>query len=111
MATHTTKFTVQIELAQSNSNNRLADGHLAFKGGPLDGCNLGGFTIWQNKRGDGENVTFPARPYVNGQGDKRTFSFIQGDSASLSQLRSLVLEAYRQALQEAAGHTSSETGA
>ena len=69
--------------------------------GPLDGCKLGGFTVWHNKRGDGENVTFPARPYVNGNGDRRTLSFIQGDSASLSQLRSIVLGAYRHAINAA----------
>ena len=64
MATqHTPKIsvTVQIELAPVNTTNRLAEGKLVFKGGPLDGCSLVGFTIWQNRNGDGENVTFPAR--------------------------------------------------
>lgn len=92
--------TVQIDLATPNTNNRLAEGKLAFKGGPLDGCSLVGFTVWQNRTGDGENVTFPARSYSNKNGDKRTFSFIQGDAASLSQLRQVVLEAYRTASKE-----------
>jgi hypothetical protein len=104
MATQNTpkvSVTVQIELAPANTNNRLAEGKLVFKGSPLDGCNLVGFTIWQSRNGNGENVTFPARPYTNGGGDKRSFSFIQGDSASLSQLRQVVLEAYRNASKEA----------
>jgi hypothetical protein len=78
MTTHTTTFTVQIELAQTNTVNRLADGHLVFKGGPLDGCTLGGFTVWANKNGNGENVTFPARPYTNSKGDKRSFPSSRG---------------------------------
>jgi hypothetical protein len=105
MATqHTPKVsvTVQIELAPVNTNNRLAEGTLVFKGGPLDGCSLVGFTIWHSRNGHGENVTFPARSYVNGSGDKRTYAFVQGDAASLSQLREVVLEAYRHASKEAA---------
>ena len=105
MATQNTpkvSVNVQIELAPANTNNRLAEGQLVFKGGPLDGCNLVGFTIWQNRNGNGENVTFPARSYTNGKGDKRSFSFVQGDAASLSQLRQVVLEAYRTASKEAA---------
>ena len=100
MATQNTpkvSVNVQIELAPANTTNRLAEGKLVFIGGPLDGCNLVGFTIWQNRNGNGENVTFPSRSYTNGSGDKRSFSFIQGDSASLSQLRQVVLEAYRTA--------------
>ena len=105
MATQNTpkvSVSVQIELAPVNTTNRLAEGKLVFKGGPLDGCSLMGFTIWQSRNGTGENVTFPARQYTNGNGDKRSFSFIQGDSASLSQLRQVVLEAYRTASKEAA---------
>jgi hypothetical protein len=105
MATQQTpkvSVTVQIELAAGHTNNRLAEGKIVFTGGPLDGCNLVGFTIWQSRNGNGENVTFPARSYTNGSGDKRSFSFIQGDSASLSQLRHVVLEAYRTASKEAA---------
>jgi hypothetical protein len=107
MATqHTPKVsvTVQIELAPVNTTNRLAEGTLLFTGGPLDGCSLVGFAVWQNRSGNGENVTFPARSYVNGSGDKRSFSFIQGDAASLSQLRQVVLEAYRTARTEAAAN-------
>src|SRR4051812_27049132 len=87
--------TVQIELAPPNVQNRLAEGKLVFKGGPLDGLTLGGFTIWQNRSGNGENVTFPARSYMNSKNEKKTWSFIQGDAASLSQLRQVVLDAYR----------------
>ena len=102
MTTHRTTFTIHIELAQPNTVNRLADGYLTFKGGPLDGCRLGGFTVWQNRRDDGQNVTFPARPYTAKGGDKRTFSFIQGESAGLSQLRAVVLAAYEQAKRDEA---------
>src|SRR5207344_2006713 len=68
MKTHTTKFTVQIELAKSNTIGKLAEGHLAFKDGPLDGLTLGGFTVWTSKSGDAPNVTFPGRPYTNTKG-------------------------------------------
>ena len=64
-----------------------------------------GFTIWQNRNGNGENVTFPARSYTNNKGDKRSWSFIQGDSASLSQLRQVVLDAYRKEASKQAGAT------
>ena len=101
MKTHTTKFTVQIDLAPSNVVNKLAEGHLAFKSGPLDGLLLGGFTVWASKSGNGENVTFPGRPYTNTKGEKKTFSFIHGESAGLSQLRHVVLEAYRDVKQAA----------
>jgi hypothetical protein len=97
MKTHHTTFTVQIELAQSNNINKLAEGHLAFKGGPLDGLTLGGFTVWANKSGNGENVTFPGRPYTNTKGEKKTFSFIHGEGPAMSQLRHVVLDAYREA--------------
>jgi hypothetical protein len=97
MKTHNTKFTVQIALADSNHIGKLAEGHLAFKGGPLDGCKLGGFTVWASKNGNSPNVTFPGRPYTNAKGEKKTFSFIQGESAGMSQLRHVVLEAYREA--------------
>src|SRR3954466_5918873 len=105
MATQNTpkvNVTVQIELAPVNTTNRLAEGKLVFKGGPLDGCSLVGFTVWQNRHGNGDNVTFPARSYVTGSGDKGSFSFVQGDAASLSQLRQVVLKAYRNARVEAA---------
>jgi hypothetical protein len=97
MKTHTTTFTVQLELAPANGINKLAEGHLAFKGGPLDGCTLGGFTVWENRTGTGQNVTFPGRPYTDAKGDKKTFSFIHGESAGMSHLRSVVLKAYREA--------------
>jgi hypothetical protein len=58
--------------------------------------------VWASKNGNGENVTFPARPYTNNKSEKRTFSFIQGESAGMSQLRRVVLEAYREAKQQAA---------
>jgi hypothetical protein len=102
MQTHNTKFTIHIEFAAANTVNKLAEGHLAFKGGPLDGCTIGGFTVWASRSGNGENVTFPARPYTNAKGDKKTFSFIQGEVAGMSQLRHVVLEAYREAKQAAA---------
>src|SRR4051812_37445840 len=100
MTTHHTKFTVQIELAAANSISKLAEGQLAFAGGPLDGIKLGGFTIWESKSG-GANVTFPGRPYTTAKGEKKTFSFIHGDAASMSQLRRVVLEVYRDAKAEA----------
>ena len=101
---HTPKVSVsvQIELVPVSTNNRLADGKIVFTGGPLDGCHLVGFTIWQNRNGHSENVTFPARAYTNSTGEKRSFSYIQGDAASLSQLRQVILDAYRTASHEAA---------
>ena len=61
---HTPKVSVsvQIDLVPVSTTNRLAEGKIVFKGGPLDGCSFVGFTIWQNRNGNGENVTFPAGP-------------------------------------------------
>ena len=58
--------------------------------------------MWASKSGHGENVTFPARPYTTANGEKKKFSLIQGDAAGMSQLRHVVLEAYRDAATAAA---------
>ena len=84
--------TVQIELAPVNTNNRLAEGKLVFKGGPLDGCNLVGFTIWQSRNGNGENVTFPARQYTNGKGEKRRSPGLQTSKSGLHEALSEFFE-------------------
>ena len=97
MTTHRTTFTIHIAFTDANTINKLADVQLAFKGGPLDGVTLSGFSVWQNKSGNGENVSFPARPYTTPKGEKKTFSYIHGESAGMSQLRTVILEAYRAA--------------
>ena len=97
MTTHSTAFTVHITRAEANPAGRLAEAELAFIAGACEGCRLGGFTVWENKRGAGEHVTFPGRAYTNTKGEKRTFSFMQGSREALAAVRTLILDAYHQA--------------
>jgi len=72
---------------------KLAEAELHFTDGPLAGCKLIGFAVWE-RRG-GRNVTVPARQYtVNG--DRRSFALLRpvSDMAAMEAVRSLVLTAY-----------------
>jgi len=79
-----------------NPPGKLADAELHFSGGPLDGLKLIGFTVWERKKGDGRNVTFPARSYSM-NGERRSFALlrpIMGDSTANTELRERILTAY-----------------
>lgn len=74
---------------------KLADAELHFDHGPLAGCKLIGFAIWERRNGSGRNVTFPARQYsVNGE--RRSFALLRptADVKAQDQVRDAVLAAY-----------------
>jgi hypothetical protein len=81
---------------KQNPPSKLADAHLRFTGGPLDGLKLEGFAVWQ-KRDGGRNVTFPARQYTI-HGERRSYALLRpiDSAAAQEKLRDLILEAYRQ---------------
>ena len=91
-----TELTVKITPNDNgNPPGKLADAELLFKGGPLDGLKLIGFSIWERRVGGGRNVTFPARQYtVNG--DRRSFALLRPivDTTAQDSIRERVLEAY-----------------
>lgn len=74
---------------------KLADAELHFAGGELDGLKLIGFAVWVRRDGNGQHVTFPARPFVV-HGERRSFSLIRAinNPSAQDRLRDLVLEAY-----------------
>ena len=45
---------------RGNPPGKLADAEVHFTDGPLEGLKLIGFSVWEQKRGAGRNVTFPA---------------------------------------------------
>jgi len=55
---------------------KLADAELHFVGGDLDGLKLIGFAVWQRRDGNGQNVTFPARPF-RVLGERRHFALLR----------------------------------
>jgi len=80
---------------KGNPPGKLADAELHFRGGPLEGLKLIGFSIWERRGGGGRNVTFPARQYsVNGE--RRSFALLRPvvDGTAQDRVRQLVLEAY-----------------
>jgi hypothetical protein len=92
---------------RQNPPGKLADAEVHFTDGPLAGLRLVGFAIWERKSGGARNVTFPARQYsVNGE--RRSFALLRpaGDDATAQdRLRTLVLEAYADYEERAAGES------
>jgi hypothetical protein len=85
---------------------KLADVELHFTdaAGPLAGLKLIGFSIWERRRGNGRNVTFPARQYsVNGE--RRSFALLRPilDTAAQEPVRLLILEAFAEYEQQTMG--------
>lgn len=74
---------------------KLADAELHFTGGELDGLKLIGFAVWVRRDGNGQHVTFPARPFTV-HGERRSFSLIRAinNPSAQDRLRDLVLQAY-----------------
>lgn len=82
---------------RGNPPGKLADAEIHFTEGPLEGLKLIGFSIWQQKRGGGRNVTFPARQYtVNGE--RRSFALLRPivDTGAQLRIRDLLLEGYQE---------------
>jgi hypothetical protein len=79
---------------KGNPPGKLADAELHFDEGPLAGLKLIGFAVWE-RRGYGDNVTFPARQYsVNGE--RRSFCLLRPivDATAQDRIRQLILDAY-----------------
>jgi hypothetical protein len=88
-------MTVKILPGNGNPPGKLAEAELHFTSGPLEGCKLIGFAIWERKSGGGRNVTFPARQYsVNGE--RRSFALLRPvvNDEGTARVRDLVLAAY-----------------
>ena len=80
---------------RGNPPGKLADAELHFTEGVLGGFKLVGFGIWERRRGNGHNVTFPARQYsVNGE--RRSFALLRpiADVTAQEPIRELILQAY-----------------
>ena len=80
---------------RGNPPGKLADAELHFTEGVLGGLKLVGFGIWERRRGNGHNVTFPARQYsVNGE--RRSFALLRpiADVTAQEPIRALILQAY-----------------
>jgi hypothetical protein len=91
------KVTVKIlRTDRPTSAGKLADAEIHFDGGELDGLKLIGFAVWQRRNGNGEVVTFPARPFTV-HGERRNFALVRAidDPNAQDRLRELVLQAYR----------------
>ena len=81
---------------KGNPPGKLADAELHFEDGYMQGLKLVGFSVWERRKGDGRNVTFPARQYtVNGE--RRSFALLRpvGDSTAQDRVRDLILQAYQ----------------
>lgn len=89
-------YTVQITTnSGAHPPGKLADAELHFADGPLEGCKLIGFAIWERRGGSGRNVTFPARQYsVNGE--RRSFALLRPivDAIATDKIRDAILEEY-----------------
>ena len=83
---------------------KLADAELHFADGPLAGLKLIGFGVWE--RGDHvRRVTVPTRQYVV-NGERRSFGLLRpvtGGYAALDGVRTLILQAYRDATETRGG--------
>lgn len=80
---------------RGNPPGKLADAELHFTEGVLGGLKLVGFGIWERRRGNGHNVTFPARQY-SVDGERRSFALLRAiaDVAAQEPIRELILQAY-----------------
>jgi hypothetical protein len=92
------------------TTTKVADVELCFDG-PLAGLTLAGFAIWRN--GDaGLRVSFPARRYVNGSGQRRSFLLVRAtdtrDRTTYDRIRDEILAAYDASVHAA---TASAVGA
>jgi hypothetical protein len=83
---------------KGNPPGKVAEAELHFTDGPLDGLKLIGFSIWEQRGGEGGyNVTFPARQYtVNG--DRRSFTLLRpiADTTAQDKVRELILQAFQE---------------
>ena len=89
---------------KGNPPGKLADAELTFTEGVLAGLRLVGFAVWERRNGEGRNVTFPARSYMQA-GERRSFALLRpaaGDATAQNRLREMILQAYAEFEAEAA---------
>ncbi len=88
---------------KSTPPGKLADAELIFTEGTLAGLRLVGFAVWERRNGDGRNVTFPARPYMQ-NGERRSYALLRPttDTTGQNRLREVILQAYAEFEAEAA---------
>jgi hypothetical protein len=88
---------------KGNPPGKLADAELHFTDGPLAGLKLVGFSVWERKKGEGRNVTFPARAFSM-NGERRSFALLRpiADSTAQGPLRDRILAAYEDHIAAAA---------
>jgi hypothetical protein len=86
---------------------KLADAEVHFIGGDLDGLKLIGFAVWTRRDGNGQSVTFPARPFVV-HGERKHFALLRAveNPSAQDRIRQLVLEAYAASEQDSAAAAS-----
>ncbi|MBA3640531.1 MAG: hypothetical protein H0W53_14910 [Acidobacteria bacterium] len=102
--------TIIVKILKSEHHSapgKLADAEIHFSGGELDGLKLVGFAVWQKRDGNGQNVSFPSRPFTV-HGERRSFSLLRWIAKRNAQdrLENLVLQAYAD---HARGSSGSET--
>ena len=95
---------ITIKILETNGHSapgKLADAEIHFTGGELDGLKLVGFAVWQQRNGQGRNVSFPSRQFTT-QGERRSFSLLRWIAKREAQerLESLVIQAYEDRMRE-----------
>ena len=86
---------------RGNPPGKLADAELHFTDGVLSGLKFVGFGIWERRRGNGRNVTFPARQYSVNE-ERLSFALLRPITEVTAQdrIRELILQAYAEHEQE-----------
>jgi hypothetical protein len=102
--------TISIHILKTNGQaapGKLADAEIHFNGGELDGLKLVGFAVWRSREGQGEDVTFPSRPFVF-HGERRSYSLLRWVAKREAQerLQAAVLEAYRGVQEDGSEHVA-----
>jgi hypothetical protein len=102
-----TMTTITIQILKTNGHSapgKLADAEIHFTGGELDGLKLVGFAVWQQRDGNGQNVSFPSRQF-SVHGERRSFSLLRWIAKRNAQdrLAGLVLRAYAEHSDDSSG--------
>ncbi len=76
---------------------KLADVEIFFDEGCLSGLKLTGMTVWKGNGEKGPYVTFPSRPYHDGE-RKRFFDYLRagnaGNHAAVRDFKGYIVEEY-----------------
>jgi DNA-binding cell septation regulator SpoVG len=99
-----TGFEIKVTIindTQNKPDGLLAEAELVFRDGMLDGVNLEGFGIWENKDQTGFNVTFPARPYTKGHKTQYYDLFRPTNKHARSTVTEFIVAEFRREFQRA----------